>query len=379
MKKIVVILGAGSSKDFGLPLASEIFFQADRILCLKKRIGGYKRLEKSISEVEKKLHKIYTNLPKDKKNYPAFEEALTFIWNLRKDNTLYGIDYRAFRSFVDMMGLTFAGSHGFKTYLKVPHDTKKYEAYVESLLKSDNKITFISLNYDIIIDGILDEYVQQGIIKNYNYGLPLIDVDSKKKCRNGGVSLFKPHGSLNLSYCINCGRYFYYEDNIFTAIVNKKDWCDCPFCNQMEKKYKLKALIIPPLYNKEKFINRSKRTPVNSKKPTSSTKDKFVVIPGIFKKYRSFIDEKIVESIKTAEEILIIGYSLPSYDFDFKNLLLKGLVQNQKRLNVPIKIINNVKNLTLKKELHKKYMYLAGQASFLSNKGFYAYLESQGL
>jgi|GEM_PF-679101 hypothetical protein len=94
---------------------------------------------------------------------------------------------------------------------------------------------------------------------------------------------------------------------------------------------------------------------------------------GVIEFYRQFIDREICDVLMNADEIIIVGYSMPPYDFDFKSLLIKGLMPNKNRKNVPIHIITKAKGKELD-NLIKRFEHLAGKVNVVSSKGFYKFL-----
>ena len=87
MRQSVYILGAGASKDFGLPLGVEIFDCAYKLSKLKDKSGATNELATVLGDVERYMGEIFTNLPKDKMDYPPLEEILTFLWDCRNAET----------------------------------------------------------------------------------------------------------------------------------------------------------------------------------------------------------------------------------------------------------------------------------------------------
>ena len=375
-KNVVIILGAGSSKDFGMPLANEIFSQACKVLERKKALGGYEALEKAIQDVDEIIRLFYTNLPTDKKDYPPLEEVLTTIWRFIYNSPNEAKHERNFfKPLVDMLGLALAGSHPspFTDKADYINKTLKCDDYFKALLATGDNIAFISLNYDVIIDTILNSFIDMDkIIHDYTYRYrPLLNLTNGEECRKDGVMLLKPHGSLNLSFCPKCEQIFYFSDNIFTSIVHKREMATCFFCRDEGKKIPVEPLIIPPLYAKEEFINRERPVTDSSGRCVVTTQDKQVVVQTVYKKYRDLIDASMINLLKSADEIIIIGYSLPPYDFDFRILLLRGLMENKNRKNLPIKIITF--NGDQDKQLHR-YKHLAGDVKIVGEHGFYNYI-----
>ncbi|MFC1548667.1 hypothetical protein ACFL5E_01755 [Candidatus Omnitrophota bacterium] len=372
-KNIIIILGAGSSVDFGLPLSTDVFYSANEKLSFKQEHKiECEKLEKYISQVEGVMQTIFANLPENKKEFPPFEEILTFLWNSGDKESFSGIKKQdAFNAFVKMMGLTYAASHGFVGTEHVIEKKFKYEKYIKSLVKSGANITFLSLNYDILLDSFLKSFKEQENGFNFNYGLTLYDIRTGDEVNEDeGTSLFKPHGSLNLSSCPTCNKFLYFEDNILTPIEHQRDWCICPFC----KKSSIEPLIIPPLYNKKEFIDTPDRLTTENGRVLTTEGGDTIVVEGIFYKYRQQIDAKIINALKKTDEIMIIGYSLPNYDFDFKCLLLSGLMQNKNRGNIPVKIITKDDEPGAER-LRKRFQYLAGETTITYRHGFYEYIK----
>jgi hypothetical protein len=375
MKNVLYILGAGSSKDFGMPLGNEIFQYAYEALNFKKKHGIGTNLKTVLEEVETIMRYIFVNLSEDRLKYPPFEEVLSFIWDSKQDerwdynsNKLislfenFGKDAEeVFDNFVKMMGLTIAACM-FNYHLPnhANSNSHKYTRFIKSLKFHEENISFISLNYDLILDSVLAECAEEKIIEDYSYGLTFEDIRDKKPCRERGILLFKPHGSLNLSYCPHPHEsgFYYSEDNIFTAIKNRR--VKCPKCGRQPK-----PLIIPPLYNKGDYV----------KTMGDRAKDKryeisFRSSPEI---YRKCIDNEIIRLLTDVDEIIVIGYSMPAYDIDFKSLLMKGLMKNEKRDNILLKIIT-LANESQIANLKSQFMHLAGPVIIEENNGFGDYL-----
>lgn len=131
----------------------------------------------------------------------------------------------------------------------------------------------------------------------------------------------------------------------------------CPSCN-----FPMKPLIIPPLYNKKPFIEDTK--PKTDRIVWRSTPDN----------YRMRIDHKIRKILSKADEIVIIGYSMPAYDYDFKGLLMTGLMMNNKRQNLHTKIINKGNDDQIK-VLSAQYRCMVGKVTIEGKDGFNSFLK----
>lgn len=372
---MVYIFGAGASEDFGLPLGNRLFDCAYGLLSISDDSLGVGELKSVLMDVEKYMRQIFTNLPGDKKAYPPLEEVLTFLWDYKKverydytkqklislfDNEK-GVE-GVFDVFAKMLGLTLAGCMRLKQF---GNHIQAFNKFIKSLDFQERNIAFISLNYDLLLDNALYECISQNIITDFSYGVPLSDIEKKyrdasaqKFCREKGVLLLKPHGSLNLVLCrrhrqCDCGEGFYYSKSDFLAVKAKDLKCPCCFA-------RLEPLLIPPLYNKAGYIG-----------------EKSVRRPGTWRStaevYRHHVDRRITETLQAADEITVIGYSLPAYDYDFKTLLMTSLMQNQKRNEVCLKIITKGNEFETQ-NVKLRFGHFVGSVVIESADGFYNFL-----
>jgi hypothetical protein len=244
-----------------------------------------------------------------------------------------------------------------------------FSNFIETLLADRNTaVSFISLNYDLFLDNILFDCVNKGIIDDYTYGIPLSDVaeryrhgSSQQLRRQKGILLLKPHGSLNLVYCSHkqapYGDGFYYSPA--DPIAASTDTLNCPGCGSAPK-----APLIPPLYNKRDYINASAyKSPRIAWRSTPET-------------YRKYCDPRIREMLQEADQITVIGYSLPPYDYDFKSLLMTGLMNNPKRKKVLVRLITKGGDGAVN-NLRVQFERLVGSVVVEGRDGFYDYLGAQ--
>ena len=381
-KNRVFILGAGSSKDFGLPLGNEVFSQAKELLMYRTYSSAHRwvdhELKYNLEYVKKILNQIFTNLPKDEKQYPNFEEVLTLIWEARKYDRYEGYNNISlfkkdaeivFDRFVELLTHTL-----FWVINSDPHKEwiRPYEEFIKSFNFKKENITFISLNYDTILDTILNNCVKEKIIQDFNYGFPFRHMLDDVSCRKGGVLLLKPHGSLNLSFCnrhFKGGtRFYYYEQDIMIAKAEGINTIQCsyPLCEHY-----VRPLVIPPLYGKTSYVATQHKKVVGDSIRIAIKRSNRGV--GAMEQYRTLVDKKICDVLKHTDEITMIGYSMPTYDFDFKFLLIKALMSNKKRSKIPINIITKGNTHSVN-ELKLRFEHLAGKINIIDTKGFSNYL-----
>ena len=368
MKNTVYIFGAGASKDFGMPLGNEIFETAYELSKSTQQEVALLGIDKLLKNTEVILKRLLTNLPKDKKQLPPFEEILTFMWDLNKEEEYYYYNdkYRPlfkskaselFDVLINFFGGTLIGSLRASSGNANIHLLKKY---IKSLNFKHN-ISFISFNYDTFLDEALLTCVDEAIIEEYTYRIPLYDVEEpcpygnvnvRPRMPNNGVQLLKPHGSLNLNYCTHrqapYGEGYFYNRNY---LKNWNEILNCPCCGRESKR-----LLIPPLYSKHDFIQSSayKKTGAWRSSPEN---------------YRKYIDNDMVNCLSAADEIIVIGYSMPAYDFDFKSLFLRGLIKNKKRKKVHLQLITKGSN-----SIPQQFENLVGHTSVIDHEGFLHFL-----
>ncbi len=390
-KNIVYILGAGSSKDFGLPLGDEFFEAADKLLTENRNDDFQNIFQIVVDKANADIDKLYFNLPDKKLEYPPLEEVLTLIYDQieqqsRLELQAYeakhfgkkapdrepifeeGIE-NAFDNLVNLMLLTI---HGCKAFYCHDADIKLCEAFIKSLNFNDQDISFISLNYDTILDDILFKCKKEKIIDGFNYGLHLQNIDDEGNKIDGKVCLLKPHGSMNLLYCSHYrarslapGFYFSENTDRFYDIVSKRKRVDCPWphCSASPS-----PLIIPPIYNKKTYI----------KDVTSRTQPRTGFWPRSNPEmYRFGIDRSILEILEVANEIVVIGYSMPAYDTDFKGMLINGLMSNKNRKELCVKIITKRQDNDNVKKIKNQYHHMVKNVVVEGEDGFLNYMKSR--
>lgn len=182
-------------------------------------------------------------------------------------------------------------------------DCSKYQSFIESIKGREN-ISVISLNWDLVLEQLFRE-------NKINYDSCLAKSywcsDSNKSSNRGSknVCLYKLHGSINWLKCHNCGkiniikRTNLQETSLFDDSKDDK----CLACKQIDEKSEtlLQAEIITP-----------------------------TMIKALENQLYQNIWAGAARAISNADEIIFIGYSLPSADFDFRYLLKNNISKNCK-------------------------------------------------
>lgn len=310
----VIILGAGSSKDCGLPLGNEVFEYFNH----NDGPPWYDF-----------MNRIFPQFTIGVTKYPTFEVVLSLIesWienrqtighyspsdlgNIRR--SLIKSFLEIFKSICPWIDLKIANNDGLMPEADVMHENFEwYKKFFNQLINKDRDAIFISMNYDVLLDSVL---FKMG--RNFTYGFDIYDLDDRNKiCREGGALLLKPHGSINLAQCSKCKKIFTFKDSSMGLASYIYECCG----------ENLKDLIIPPTFYKS----------VNDE-PCIAT------------------HKKISEEISKADEILIIGYSLPDYDLNILQAFKEGMAKNKNGYKLKVKIVDKINNEKEQLKLKEKY------------------------
>jgi hypothetical protein len=295
MAKNVIILGAGASKESGGPLMEEFMDVAKNLLDR----GEIKETEdfQRVIDAQNKLMRIYTKARINLYNLEGFFAALEM-----SDFLGMLADYddeerkKILKSMKILIGKTLEAS------IKLPvipnSNSPRPSPTYESLIKvindyefrtNTNSISIISFNYDLALDYGLHFY---SIPIDYGFDL---NNNSKK------IGYYKLHGSLNWGCCSKCGEIiplylseyfkkrswnFWHEPKyaLLTIFDHVKEMSHC------ETQVEDTPFFIPPTWNKSNYHKQ---------------------LSNVWKNAASRINE--------AENIFIIGYSLPATDFFFRD------------------------------------------------------------
>jgi len=177
-----------------------------------------------------------------------------------------------------------------------------HKELIDQLNPDDTIITF---NWDLLVDNLISS--QEGYSPNYAFEFAKTykaEEWQNDKPETKHPKLLKLHGSLNWMYCKKCKKSYNYvlKGKVTTdTILNPEaQWLKCPGCNSQ-----LEPIIIPPTMNKNY--------------------EKWNIIKQIW--------ERAHEALVVADEVTIIGYSLPVTDFRTKWLFMKVCAERTQPLN----------------------------------------------
>jgi hypothetical protein len=304
MVKYVFIFGAGASKDEGLPLQNKLlqtYFDSGLDDELR---GNLKQYFEDFYDID------FRNI--NNANFPTFEESLGVIELSIENEEIYSQTYnleklRVIRNYLVLsMGLAIQNS---PLNLMDSHNRLIKRLFRRGHFKQ-GEYSFISLNYDILLDKALMNILESNIY--VDYGVAFTNEDKRwakdpfekweSPINKQHVVFLKPHGSFNWMCCPKCNSIYikgqsksgFFEQGYLYKIENcPKDECA------------LNCIIEPPSYFKN-FKN--------------------IYIQNIWK--------KAFEILSDADIIIFIGYSMPEADIWFKYLLKKCCYKNSKKFIV---------------------------------------------
>lgn len=285
--KDIIILGAGASASDGAPLQNKLFKE---FFDYYSQNNVWNSEEQVIIDFFEEFWGIDINNYQNRNVlFPTFEECLGVLdLACSRGESLKGYNEKKINDVRNALIFLIGKILDEKLRREMIHHKD-----LVTRLKDEGKLkqtTFISLNYDIIIDNALIEVYPD---YHLDYGIDFVNFERgnnwKKPKKNKSVLLLKLHGSLN--------------------------WLYCPTCSHMELTPKEKGAV-NAFYNAEKC--RSCETPM---KP--------VIIPPTFYKEMSnpSIQEIFLKAdkvLRDAERIFICGYSFPNADIHIKYLLKRS-------------------------------------------------------
>lgn len=323
MSNIVYFIGAGFSKTLGGPSQAEIL---PMILNLTVTDGNhYGNGEYFFQERDRVyffLKKAFPRVPKSQWSALALEYLFSIM-----DRAILNKDSFRQLTLQDMVqaraALIHTIIHLFDIRLKnlINKDILvKFFNYLSSKPNLENNYSFITTNWDLILDNRLYPrwFINQSnehMIKLLDYGCeccyfeptPLTERDRYPTLNK--IFLCKLHGSLNWLVCPNCNRLFF-KIGEKIAIREFVDPQPCYVCNN---------------------------SPGNPKKKQSLHLQSLVIMPTMLKEIKSLhlqqVWQKAAQILSNADQLIFIGYSFPLADFEIRYLLAHHLKKNC-RINV---------------------------------------------
>ncbi|MFH0887969.1 MAG: hypothetical protein V1871_02025 [Planctomycetota bacterium] len=307
MSETVFILGAGASKEAGAPLMSEFLSVADN---LRRSNTGIKSIFDKVLNIRNSLQaalsKSYLKLDDIEAVFAALEMG-------RLIGHLPGIQGDEIGSLISsmkqMIVKTLESSIVFPAKDKQIFPPESYNTFVK-LVKAinnngnQNSCSIITFNYDIALDYAL----------HFNLYPPNYCLDNS----TSGATLLKLHGSINWAKCSNCDKIIPgnvgdfagkiriartaldITSQVYFNIGSELQGLGLKHC---DTNVSPDPVIIPPTWNKQQYHNEI-----------------------------SQVWARAAKELSDAENIFVIGYSLPPSDYFFHYLYALGSINNQVRI-----------------------------------------------
>lgn len=348
--KTTIILGAGFSKNAGLPVQSEI-----PQFIIKNTIDN--EFEVAVSNIIETFIKDVFN-SKDSNTMPEIDDIFTNIDMSTISGHHLGIDYSP---------LKLSAVRKYIVYRVFDILEKKYNysnqviKLLSSLITCGDDVSFIILNWDTVLENcILSLYPQIDI----NYCNGAIAWGNTRESENEeGIKILKVHGSSNWLYCDNCRTLFY---DLYGSIplIQKVGFEKLDlemFCETRSLNNNVKSNIL----NNVKCSICDNR--ISSHIATFSYRKSF--------KANTFSNvwNEAEKQLSNSQRWVFIGYSLPEADYEFKHLLkiseLKLRNKKTEKLNVDVVLLNSTNTITKYKK------FFGSSLGYICNGGISQYLE----
>lgn len=296
--KNVFIFGAGASADAGAPLMGNFFDKAKNIYRLrnnddiiKKSSIDFERVFDALSDLQGIYAKSFLDLDNIETLFGAFEMG-KIIGRLSKYNVDEIDELR--KSIITVIVKTIEFSITYEVINNIARSPLPYDSFfslIKKYLNDDyNKqhfdFSFITFNYDLALDvGLSSNDIK------FNYFLE----DDSNDC----FPLLKLHGSINWAKERNSNKITFWD----VREVDYRSWAKPKsvhynigsLISANQNKYDGLPLIVPPTWNKTEYQQNLRR-----------------------------VWQKAAEELSLAENLFIIGYSLPETDMFFRYLYSLG-------------------------------------------------------
>lgn len=305
--KVVIILGAGASKDAGAPVMNDFLDVAER-LSLSGELPtedrqAFEAVFRGIASLQRIYAKSYLELRNLEAVFAAFEMA-----------ELLGIPLDSTKSLTDairrLIVVTLEKSIRFPVSDRNIEPTPSYGSLAEAIYvaheNADADITIITFNYDIALDYAL------------HYQRVRCDYCLDSAVHPDSLRLLKLHGSLNWVHCPNCNMTFNW------------DWAELakspPFQSVLMRVLaRGPASVEMPIASWLPHLNHNCGKALTLPQP--------VIVPptwskGEYHRQLQTVWQQAASALCEANSIVVSGYSLPETDHFFRYLFALGTMGN---------------------------------------------------
>lgn len=325
MKKHVFIFGAGASKDEGLPIQEELLFN----YFTNQQSDQFRPM---IAEYFNDFFSLDINNV-NKNQIPTFEEALGIIEAAIDNEESFGPKYSL--RYLHQLRTALIMAMGIAIEHCSRNANNTHERLMTALFSNrsfhQDEYSFISFNYDLLLDKALMNVLENDIYVDYRinfanetiYRPPFEQWESPKDQR---IQFLKPHGSFNWMHCPTCNSMYITgikESRIFsTGYLHNVEHC-------LKDKTELSCVMHPPSL----FFKTHRNL------------------------YLQLIWKHTYDVLADADKVFFIGYALKHADVWMKYVLKKSQVQKPKEFVVI--------NPQPKEQLHVRFDRLLGSVSYV--------------
>lgn len=348
--KSVFIFGAGASKQSGAPLMCDFLERAEDLYRTNRIVGpqetalAFYDVFNAMSELRGIYAKAYLDLDNIETLFGAIEMAQIigkFAGRNKEDIK------RLRESIVSLIVHTLESTVKFpvsKNHIQPPLPYNDFVEMISALKRTYGNLTlqtfsFITFNYDLALDYALQYYGSVGM----NYCLP-------ESANPPSYPYLKLHGSINWGFCQECKKVipvlfdevpvgFLDPETSYVHYRLASEFSTKKHCGQLIGG---PPVIVPPTWNKTGYHNDL-----------------------------AMVWRKASEELASAENIFVIGYSLPQTDLFFRYLFALGTesVTRIKRFwvfNPDQRIESNFRDL-ISRSIESKFKFISGEDGKFEN------------
>lgn len=234
MKKVYV-LGAGFSRDAGLPLISDFHdeeFQNILAKNIRKRKDNLTRFNQAINVLNFFYDNYIVNDIEDALSHLSCAKFLDMTIDIDGVKSIYPETNKKNLEWLIVQAVSLKGK-------RIP---KFYKDFFSNVIKG--KSTILYFNYDLLPERAVKKHG-----KEFDYGFS----DEYSIKRGKLPLLLKLHGSADWLYCDNCGLQISYGQEVAIKIASNN--MKCPEC---KRNHGLSPVIIPPIIGKEDLFIKYK-------------------------------------------------------------------------------------------------------------------------
>ena len=316
VSKTVFILGAGASKSAGVPVMADFLDEAELLLNARGVPDQAEHFERVLDAINM-LSRVHSKAKVDVRNmesvFTAFEMALTIGRFGDYDEQQIEALARSMRVLITAtVERTLRFPHGERG-MSPPHDYKRFVALLHFLMDSvrpKHTVSVITFNYDIALD-----FAFHNAVMPITYALP-------GESGAAGTPLLKLHGSINWARCERCGA---------VEAWSMADYLGAHGYRKLPDLHEVRVLVGSKI---SEYPHACHGYDADSDDAVSEPRliaTEPVIVPptwnkGDYHRELATVWNRAAYELSDAENIIVIGYSLPSSDQFFRYLYALGTI-----------------------------------------------------